>query len=119
MNCVVAEGALKAFNHHLWYLTSEMVPLALFSETVPEGERREEKKRIALEQESTTLADLVLTDSWFLNSLIEVHDAMQLQIGLIQHYIKPHLLIAYESNECNKRLCISSTKSETHYQNML
>jgi len=30
----------RALNRHLWYLTAEMVPLALFSHDVPETERR-------------------------------------------------------------------------------
>ena len=84
---------LRAFSRHHWYLTSEMVPLALFSELVPEQyrwhdlatrllQRRPENMlpapaerfgagygkttfpaNISLE---TTLADLAGPDSWFI-----------------------------------------------------
>jgi hypothetical protein len=40
VNSVVAKSALRAFKLHFWYLTAEMVPLALFSERVPTAERR-------------------------------------------------------------------------------
>lgn len=36
----VAESGLRALNRHLWYLTAEMVPVALFSEVVPVNERK-------------------------------------------------------------------------------
>ena len=35
-----AQSATQAPNRHLWYLTAEMVPLALFRHDVPETERR-------------------------------------------------------------------------------
>ena len=31
----ISKCAVKAFSRHLWYLTAEMVPLALFSNKVP------------------------------------------------------------------------------------
>lgn len=31
----ISKSAVKAFERHLWYLTAEMVPLALFSNKVP------------------------------------------------------------------------------------
>jgi hypothetical protein len=37
---VIAQSAIRALNRHLWYLTAEMVPLALFSDRVPAVERR-------------------------------------------------------------------------------
>jgi hypothetical protein len=40
VNSAVAKSALRAFKLHFWYLTAEMVPLALFSELVPTAERR-------------------------------------------------------------------------------
>ena len=43
----IAASAIKALERHLWYLTGEMLPLALFSTKVPVGERR-------------TLADAIL-----------------------------------------------------------
>ena len=36
----IAASAIKALQRHLWYLTGEMLPLALFSTKVPVGERR-------------------------------------------------------------------------------
>ena len=37
---VISQSAIRALNRHLWYLTEEMVPLALFSKLVPSTERR-------------------------------------------------------------------------------
>ena len=39
VNQIVSDSALSAFNRHLWYLTSEMVPIALFSGKVPAEQR--------------------------------------------------------------------------------
>ena len=36
----VSNSALKALRRHLWYLTEEMVPLALFSDVTPAEEKR-------------------------------------------------------------------------------
>ncbi|KAJ4930285.1 hypothetical protein JOQ06_019290 [Pogonophryne albipinna] len=36
----IATSAMKALERHLWYLTGEMLPLALFSNKVPADERR-------------------------------------------------------------------------------
>ena len=35
----VVAAALKSFNRHLWYLSEEMVPLSLFSNTVSDFEK--------------------------------------------------------------------------------
>jgi len=40
VNKDIAESAIRALKRHLWYLTSEMVPLALFSDKVPLPERQ-------------------------------------------------------------------------------
>lgn len=40
IDSVVAESALKAMKRHLWYLSAEMIPLALFDENVPSDERQ-------------------------------------------------------------------------------
>lgn len=40
VNIGIANSALKALQRHLWYLTSEMVPLALFSSVVPVAEKQ-------------------------------------------------------------------------------
>ena len=36
----ISKSAITAFKRHLWYLTEEMVPLALWSSKVPPAERR-------------------------------------------------------------------------------
>lgn len=40
LNTIVASSALKAFSRHLWYLTGELIPLALFSSNTPAHECR-------------------------------------------------------------------------------
>ena len=35
VSALISKSAVKAFERHLWYLTAEMVPLALFSSKVP------------------------------------------------------------------------------------
>jgi len=37
---LISHSAIRALNRHLWYLTVEMVPLALFSTRVPLNERQ-------------------------------------------------------------------------------
>jgi hypothetical protein len=37
VNKEISQSAIKAFKRHLWYLTAEMAPLALFSAKVPEA----------------------------------------------------------------------------------
>ena len=36
----IAKSVIRALNSHLWYLTEEMVALALFSQHAPESERK-------------------------------------------------------------------------------
>ena len=92
VNAEISRSALKAFKRHLWYLTEEMVPLALFSSVVPHDHRRALADRLLEVQpdfpvtnpqgrfgtglgkprfpddltEKTTLADFVGPDSWYL-----------------------------------------------------
>ena len=40
VNPIASKSAVFAFQQHLWYLTEEMVPLALFSSKVPDDDRR-------------------------------------------------------------------------------
>ena len=35
----VSRSAIKGFGRHLWYLTQEMIPLALFSDSTPSEEK--------------------------------------------------------------------------------
>jgi len=99
VNLTVSDSALSAFTRHLWYLSSEMVPIALFSNKVP----TEQRHALALSllatkpdgdfvtpldrygtgfgkpkfpsniSESTTLADLVSKDSWFTMNILEIN----------------------------------------------
>jgi hypothetical protein len=39
VSAVISKSAVKAFERQLWYLTSEMVPLALFSSKVPDEDK--------------------------------------------------------------------------------
>jgi len=40
VNKTISQSATRAFSRHFWYLTAEMVPLALFSSLVPLVERQ-------------------------------------------------------------------------------
>ena len=40
LNKTCSEGALKAISRHMWYLTEELVPLALFSSQVDEDMKK-------------------------------------------------------------------------------
>jgi hypothetical protein len=95
---VVSKSAIKAFNGHLWYLTAEFVPLALFSSCVPDDDRRQLADKL-LEVKptedlqaptdrfgtafgkpkfprevtsSSTLADFVAPDSWYFFHLLKL-----------------------------------------------
>lgn len=94
----VSKSAIKAFNRHLWYLTGELVPLALFSSRVPDDDKRQladklvevkptENLQIPTDRfgtgfgkpkfpskvtSSSTLADFVTTDSWYFFHLLQL-----------------------------------------------
>ena len=99
INATVSRSALAALSRHLWYLTTEMIPLALFSDSTPLGERQDLAKRLlAVKSDtvgdgldvsghrfgagfgkphfpngitvSTSLADLVTCHSWFIFRLL-------------------------------------------------
>lgn len=40
VHSIISESAISAFENHYWYLTEEMVPLALWSSKVPPQERK-------------------------------------------------------------------------------
>lgn len=99
INPAVALSALAAFKRHLWYITPEMVPLALFSDLVPCGERQKLANRlVALKPvdaasfplnrfglgfgkpkfpqditSRTDLADIATADSWFIFTLLHLN----------------------------------------------
>jgi hypothetical protein len=87
----ISDSAIRALNRHLWYLCSEMVPLALFSDNVSKPELQYLAERllaarptdeVALPQDrygtgfgkpkfptaitDTRLGDLVTGDSWYI-----------------------------------------------------
>ena len=94
----VSRSAVRAFKNHLWYLTEEMVPLALWSTKVSSAEHRALADRLlALKPVtalitpmnrfgtgfgkpkfpaqitlSTTLADLVGADSWLTFNILQL-----------------------------------------------
>ena len=106
VDALVGRSALRAFQRHFWYLTAEMVPLALFSENVPEQVRRELAEKLLDVQpdtlphfpqhrfgtefgkpqfpqidQTTTLAGLAGPDSWFLFNQLRL-DAAFLQLAV-------------------------------------
>ena len=111
VNQSVANSALKAFKQHLWYLTTEMVPLALFSDLVPPAERRSladmllaVKPEIVLMKpiqrfgtgfgkpafpreitESTTQTDLVSPDSWYPIHILQLDTSFLLMMSTLFH----------------------------------
>ena len=98
VNSTIASSVLRAFKHHMWYLTTEMVPLSLFSQLVPADERHELADRLMVIEpstapvkpvqrfgsdfgkpvfpseitESTKLADLAGPDSWYTIHILEI-----------------------------------------------
>jgi hypothetical protein len=99
VNVLISKSAVNALKRHLWYLTEEMVPLALFSSKVPPEQRRAlADKLLAIKPTtervaplnrfgtgfgkpvfpstvtpSTTLADLAGPDSWFTFHILELN----------------------------------------------
>jgi hypothetical protein len=95
---VVVKSAQKAMRRHLWYLTAEMIPLALFSENVPSEDRQLIADKLLMLKPvdddftiqgrfgegfgkpkfpseinlNTKLADLVTQDSWLLFRLLDL-----------------------------------------------
>jgi len=108
VNPEVSISAVRAFQRHLWYLTAEMVPLALFSNKVPQEEKRALGDRLLTVKppevihtpcdrfgtgfgkpkfptginRSTMLADLVSQDSWFTLQILEIdHEFLAEDVG--------------------------------------
>ena len=104
LNPIILASAVCAFKRHLWYLTAEMVPLALWSNNVPANECRAiadcllaVKSAFSLSslqdrfgsgfgkpkfQEditlATTLADLVANDLWHTFQILQMRRCVQL-----------------------------------------
>ena len=98
INETISESAFSAFTRHLWYLSSEMIPLSLFSSSVPDCERKAVAQMLLTRRpidcrnqpskrhgtgygkptfpvinERTRLCDLVDEDSWFLFKVFEIN----------------------------------------------
>ena len=98
VNSLIFKSAIRAFKLHLWYLTEEMVPLALFSSKVPSEQRRALADKLLAVRPTTeqvtplnrfgvgfgkpvfpsavtlttTLADLAGPDSWFIFHILQL-----------------------------------------------
>ena len=99
VSTMISKSEVRALKLHLWYLTEEMVPLALFSSKVPTEQRRTlADKLLAVKPAtervtplnrfgtgfgkpvfppaitlSTALADLVGPDSWFTFHILQLN----------------------------------------------
>jgi len=158
VNPEISQSAIRAFKRHLWYLTAEMIPFALWSDKVPEDDRRAlADKLLALKPDnalitpqhrfgtgfgkprfpndtitiSTTLADLVGPDSWF------IFYSLQLDSEFLIHDVADWVNLASFNgslinlnainvvNDCAERGVklssdfLASSKGEGHYQNVL
>lgn len=90
-------SGVRALNRHLWYLSSEMIPLALFSDIVPKPELQYLAEKLLTTKptdamtvpfdrfgsgfgkpkfptiiSTTRLGDLISVDSWFIFSLLKM-----------------------------------------------
>ena len=157
INKVVSESAIKAFKNHLWYLTQEMVPIALFSGKVPAEEKRNLadsllaiKSKIDLMTPqnrfgtgfgkpkfpsnialTTSLSDLVGTDSWFLFHILQLdpqfltEDVTNRSESTSYQTSLTNLQALNVVNDCAERGVklnsdfLSSARVEEHYQNVL
>lgn len=153
----ISSSAIRAFQLHLWYLTAELVPVALWSNKVSEDARRDlADKLLAMKPDAallspqqrfgtgfgkprfptsitltTTLADLVTPDSWYVFHLLQLDPQF-----LTEDVATWPSSVAYQSslinlralnvvNDCAERGVklssdfLSSAKGEEHYQNVL
>ena len=105
----VSASAQKAFDRHLWYLTAELVPLALFGENVPADEKQQLAQSLmspdnnptddnptarfgsgfgkpAFPKNITTeskLSDFITPDSWYFFKLMNINSSfLSLDVGL-------------------------------------
>jgi hypothetical protein len=85
---VVADAALTALNRHLWYLTEEITPLALFSNLVSDAEKKQIARQLLRMKDdaplqlgvptfpelasTTKLSSLIGKQSWLLFQLLEI-----------------------------------------------
>lgn len=159
VNPTVAKSAVVALSRHLWYLTAEMVPLALFSEATPSVERHNLAERLLAVRseaediqniprdrfgtgfgkphfpsditESTSLADFVSCDSWFIFSLLDLNsDFLNTDVNgwiALPSYLSSKLKTNAINviNDCAERGVklgadfADAARSEEHFQNVL
>lgn len=153
----ISSSAIRAFQLHLWYLTAELVPLALWSNHVSEDARRDlANKLLAIKPDAvllspqqrfgtgfgkptfpksitltTTLADLVTTDSWYVFHLLQLdpqfltEDVTAWPSSATYQSSLINLRALNVVNDCAERGVklssdfLSSAKGEEHYQNVL
>lgn len=157
VNPLVSKSAIRAFGNHLWYLTAEMVPLALFSDVTPDETRRSLADRLlsvkpqsnrSVPQErfgagfgkpkfpstislSSTLADLVTPDSWFIFNILDLdsgflaEDVSQWPLSAAYQTSVVNVQAINVINDCAERGVklsadfLVSARSEKHYQNVI
>lgn len=153
----ISSSAIRAFQLHLWYLTAELVPVALWSNKVSEDARRDlADKLLAIKPDAvllspqqrfgtgfgkprfptsitltTTLADLVTTDSWYVFHLLQLdpqfltEDVAAWPSSATYQSSLINLRTLNLVNDCAERGVklssdfLSSAKGEEHYQNVL
>lgn len=108
VNELISNSAAKSFKRHLWYLSADMVPLALFSSKVPNAEKRRiADKLINMKPANplvspldrtgsgygkpnfpneitlvSCLTDFIKVDSWFFFHILEIDDSfLALPVG--------------------------------------
>lgn len=145
----IANSAIKALKRHRWYLTAEMIPLALFNEKVPTDERRaladailENKPEVLPVNPihrfgngfgkpdfpeltaKTRLADLANQDSWF--GMQQLHiNADFLPRNVDEWPASETVQSINVVNDCAERGVkltsdyVSAARSEDHLQNVL
>jgi hypothetical protein len=155
VNSTVSKSAVAALSRHLWYLTAEMVPLALFSDLTPSVERQNLAARLLEVRSgadlprdrfgtgfgkprfptkltpSTTLAELVGVDSWFMFNLL--HLESDFLIVDVDQWTEVPSFVSSKSkidainviNDCAERGVklssdfLTGARSEEHFQNIL
>ena len=157
LNADISATAVRAFTRHLWYLTAEMVPLALWSKNVPDTDRRALADRLlavkpAADLKSpqdrygsgfgkpkfpesitatTTLTDLVGSDSWYIFDILQL-DSTFLNKDVSDWASSDEYLAAITNIESLNAIndgaergvklssdFLSASKSEGHYQDVL
>jgi hypothetical protein len=124
INKIISDSAARSFKRHLWYLSSDLVPLSLFSSNVSNDEKRQmADKLVSLKpmepvtvprkrfgtgygkpilpdsvSSNSKLSDFLNEDSWFFMSSLKINDEF---LSLpVQDW---ELSEAYQEARCNVR----------------